>query len=123
MMRNKEQTLEARSNDISIEQKKAWAKQFIDVGYSVEWAHETNRMRVYIASDYHENGWTDEVSAHVILGEYSSGRLGLRVAIIINSNSPRWKPLSYHELDENTQARKLYEDVLRIFAKHGREKI
>ncbi len=128
MMRSKEQTLEVRSNDIGIEQKKVWAKQCINEGYSVEWAHEADRMRVYIVSEYHWNGWTDEVSADVMLSREPSpenldgGRIKY-LMISTNPNSSVGRPIFFYvgnqgidELSCNSQARKLYEDVRRIFA-------
>ncbi len=118
-------------NTLTMEEKKSLAKQCVHEGYSVELAHETNRMRVYIASELRGDGWTDEISAHIILGkEPSSENLeGGRIKCLIiktNPNSSQWKPIfSYFgnqgvddvdELSCNPQARRLYNDVRRIFA-------
>ncbi len=113
---------------LTMEKKKSLAKQCIDKGYSVEWAHETNRLRVYVASELRGDGWTDEISAHVMLSREPSlenldgGRIK---CLVINTNphSSQWKPVfSYFggegmdELSYNPQARELYDDVRRIFA-------
>ncbi len=110
-------------NILNIKEKKSLAKQCIDSGYSAEWHSNDDIIRVYTTSKLSRRRNNTEISANILVGRESSAEYLGRIrhlVISINPNNPKWEPIfSYPgELDELhsvPDAKKLYDDMRRIF--------
>lgn len=114
-----------KTKNISIKEKKDLAKKCIDKGYSVGWSHQDNRIEVYIGSEYVQQiGWTHEIKATVFFGRNNlpNNLESGKIERLIIGESGREEALFIYpggeandRMERNPDAKKLYNDVRRIF--------